>query len=216
MLRWISSVPPRIESRRRGEEQRLPLAGGVEPVGAEDARARASAVAWNTALPRSFDARALRAGRPARAVSRARAASSHHHARLDRDGARSARSRGSRVDATRAGERRRAARRSSQAAGSTAPTAPRSYDEARERDAPAFADRADPIGVGHATSSRNTSVKCASPFICRSGRTSTPAACHVERERGDALVLRHRRSRCGRAGSPIASSAPGSSTPSGR
>ncbi len=58
--------------------------------------------------------------------------------------------------------------------------------------APAVADVADDVGRrARGRRSRNTSLNEAWPFIWRSGRTSTPGWCIVEREVGDAAVLGH-------------------------
>ena len=69
---------------------------------------------------------------------------------------------------------------------------------------------------GTRTSVKNTSLKCAPPVICRSGRTSMPGVLHVEHEVGDPVVLRHARVGADEQHAPAASGARPTTTPSGR
>ena len=88
--------------------------------------------------------------------------------------------------------------------------------QARERDAPAFADRADAVGVGDARvveedlGEVRVAVHLAQRPHVDAGRVQ------VDAERGDALVLRDGRIVAGEQQARSASTRPGSSTPSGR
>ena len=194
MLRWISSVPPRIEidGAVRNSVCHSPALG--DAVGAEE---RQRGVGGRLERPRcraaSRPTPRARARPRARCRARARVVS-RDDLGVDVHAASSA-SRTRRVARrTCAGEVEQAAPTARPARCSTGADRAPLVRERGARDAPAVADAAR-CGRRRAptTSSRNTSLKCASPFICRSGRTSTPSACHVDGERGDARVLRRRR-----------------------
>ena len=72
------------------------------------------------------------------------------------------------------------------------------------------------LAAGIRTSSRNTSLKWASPVIWRSGRMSMPGVRHVDEEVGDALVLGRVGIGAGEQDAPLGAVRRRRSTPSGR
>ena len=70
--------------------------------------------------------------------------------------------------------------------------------------------------AGTTTSSKNTSANSCTPLIISIGATVMPGRVHVDEERGDAAVARLGGPGAREQHAAVASTAPGSSTPSGR
>jgi CubicO group peptidase (beta-lactamase class C family) len=176
MLRWISSVPPRMEIDGAVRNKVCHSPCGSSVASGPRMRIASAAYALNRAAPRTFMPEPSGPGRPARAVSRARRAV-YAITRVSMSSCASA----SRMVGSAVRPRARASSTSRPTSSNPlvppAVEAPRSYDRhvsATRHPSPTSPMRS---ASGTRASSRNTSVKCASPFICRRGRTSTPGPC---------------------------------------
>jgi len=216
MLRWISSVPPRMEIEGLVRNSVCHSPSSTTPSGPRRSSASA-AVALRPALPRSFAPEPSGPGvRPARAASASAASRQARYFELDDR-------RGEPLTRERVGTGAALTREVDQSVFQVgAPAAASDCAGAAlvcqrgAGHAPAFAGRVDAILVGH---HRPVEMHLAemrvAVHLAQRPHGHTGGA-HVEAERGDAGVLGHRRVGALRAATPAVRSAPDCSTPSSR